>query len=219
MSPQPFTRTALYEEVAELLRARIFSHELAPGCWIDEQAIAEELGISRTPMREALKVLASEGLVVLKPRRGCYVAQLSEQDLDEVFPIMALLESRCAYEAARKASDEDIARLETLHQDLEVQAAKGDADAFFAANDAFHGALQDIAANGWLKHLIDDTRKVIKLTRRHSLQLDGRVQQSLAEHRQIMAAFRDKNPDLAAQRMHDHLLSGRQALAQLVTGE
>jgi len=67
--------------------------------------------------------------------------------------------------------------------------------------------------------LIDDTRKVIKLTRRHSLQLDGRVQQSLAEHRQIMAAFRDKNPDLAAQRMHDHLLSGRQALAQLVTGE
>jgi len=138
MSPQPFTRTALYEEVAELLRARIFSHELAPGCWIDEQAIAEELGISRTPMREALKVLASEGLVVLKPRRGCYVAQLSEQDLDEVFPIMALLESRCAYEAARKASDEDIARLETLHQDLEVQAAKGDADAFFAANDAFH---------------------------------------------------------------------------------
>lgn len=215
MSAPPLARTALYEEVAELLRSRIFSHELAPGGWIDEQAIAEELGISRTPMREALKVLASEGLVVLKPRRGCYVAQLSEQDLDEVFPIMALLESRCAFEAARKASDEDVARLEVLHQELELFASQGDADRFFAVNDAFHGALQDIAGNGWLKHLIDDTRKVIKLTRRHSLQLEGRVEQSLAEHREIMAALRAKDADLAARRMHDHLLSGRQALAKL----
>ncbi|GAB2181262.1 GntR family transcriptional regulator [Denitratisoma sp. agr-D3] len=215
MNPQPLARTALYEEVAELLRTRIFTHELAPGSWIDEQAIAEELGISRTPMREALKVLASEGLVILKPRRGCYVAQLSEQDLDEVFPIMALLESRCAFEAARKATDEDIARLEALHQALEDYAAQGDADRFFAANDAFHGALQDIAGNGWLKHLIDDTRKVIKLTRRHSLQLEGRVEQSLLEHREIMAALRAKDAELTSRRMHDHLLSGRQALAKL----
>ena len=201
MSSQPIARTALYEEVAELLRTRIFSHELPPGSWVDEQAIAEELGISRTPMREALKVLASEGLVILKPRRGCYVAELSEQDLDEVFPIMALLESRCAFEAASKATDEDIARLELLHQDLEAQAAAGNADRFFAANDAFHGALQDIAGNGWLKHLIDDTRKVIKLTRRHSLQLEGRVEQSLAEHSQIMAALRAKDADLASRHM------------------
>lgn len=214
-NPNALNRTALYEDVAELLRSRIFSHELAPGSWIDEQAIAEQLGISRTPMREALKVLASEGLVVLKPRRGCYVAELSEQDLDEVFPVMALLESRCAFEAARKATDEDIARLEALHKDLEVYAASGDADKFFIANDDFHSALQDIAGNGWLKHLIDDTRKVIKLTRRHSLQLDGRVDQSLVEHREIMAALRAKNPDLTAQRMHDHLLSGRQALVKL----
>lgn len=214
-NPNALTRTALYEEVAELLRSRIFAHELPPGSWIDEQAIAEQLGISRTPMREALKVLASEGLVVLKPRRGCYVAELSEQDLDEVFPVMALLESRCAYEAARKATDEDIVRLEALHTDLEAHATSGDADKFFAANDAFHSALQDIAGNGWLKHLIDDTRKVIKLTRRHSLQLEGRVEQSLAEHREIMAALRAKNPDLTAQRMHDHLLSGRQALVKL----
>jgi DNA-binding GntR family transcriptional regulator len=214
-NPNALNRTALYEDVAELLRSRIFSHELPPGSWIDEQAIAEQLGISRTPMREALKVLASEGLVVLKPRRGCYVAELSEQDLDEVFPVMALLESRCAFEATRKATDEDIARLEALHKDLEIYAASGDADKFFIANDDFHSALQDIAGNGWLKHLIDDTRKVIKLTRRHSLQLEGRVEQSLVEHREIMAALRAKNPDLTAQRMHDHLLSGRQALVKL----
>ena len=88
--------TALYQEVAERLRQRIFSHELTPGTWIDEQKLAEQYGISRTPMREALKVLASEGLVTLKPRRGCYVTEISERDLDDVFPIMALLEGRCA---------------------------------------------------------------------------------------------------------------------------
>ena len=211
----PFARAALYQGVAELLRARIFAHELAPGAWIDEQAIAVSLGISRTPLREALKVLASEGLVVLKPRRGCYVAELSDHDLDEVFPVMALLEGRCAYEASLRAEATDIARLEAIHANLEARAKKSDVNGFFAANDAFHDALQDIAGNGWLKHLIDDTRKVIKLTRRFSLQPDGRIGQSLTEHRGIMAALRDKDAALAAQRMHDHLLSGLDALKKL----
>ncbi len=83
---------ALYQEVAERLRERIFSHELPPGTWVDEQALAEQYGISRTPLREALKVLASEGLVTLKPRRGCYVTEISERDLDEVFSVMSMLE-------------------------------------------------------------------------------------------------------------------------------
>ena len=213
-----FARAALYQDVAELLRDRIYAHELAPGAWIDEQAIAASLGISRTPLREALKVLASEGLVVLKPRRGCYVAELSARDLDEVFPVMALLEGRCAYEASLRASPADIARLEAIHADLEVQAKKNDANAFFAANDAYHGVLQDIAGNGWLKHLIEDTRKVIKLTRRFSLQSDGRIHQSLLEHRGIMAALREKDAALAAQRMHDHLLSGLEATKKLGIG-
>ena len=93
----PLSAPALYVQVAERLRSRIFAHELKPGGWIDEQALALEYGISRTPLREALKVLASEGLVVLKPRRGCYVAEVSEQDLDEVFPVMAVLEGRLQY--------------------------------------------------------------------------------------------------------------------------
>ncbi|CAG4884035.1 GntR family transcriptional regulator [Georgfuchsia toluolica] len=209
------TRTALYEEVAERLRASIFAHELAPGSWIDEQALADQFGISRTPMREALKVLASEGLVLLKPRRGCYVAELSDADLDEVFPIMALLEGRAAYEAALKAGARDIAELEHIHADLEHHAATGDTNRFFAANDAFHTALQDIAGNRWLKQLIEDTRKVIKLTRRQSLEVGGRIHESMLEHRQVMAAIKRHEPNEAGRAMHDHLLSGRAALAQL----
>jgi DNA-binding GntR family transcriptional regulator len=208
---------ALYEQVAERLRSRIYAHELAPGAWVDEQAIATEYGISRTPLREALKVLASEGLVTLKPRRGCYVTELSEQDLDEIFPVMALLEGRCAAEATRKATDDDLKLLADIHADLERHAAANDADHFFEANQQFHDALQELAGNRWLGQLIEETRKFIKLTRRDSLNLAGRLRQSLAEHRKILAAVQQKNPDAAAQGMHDHILSGRAALAKLHT--
>jgi DNA-binding GntR family transcriptional regulator len=207
----------LYEQVAERLRSRIFAHELPPGGWIDEQALASEYGISRTPLREALKVLAAEGLVVLKPRRGCYVTELSEQDIDEVFPVMALLEGRVAEEAARRATSADFAHLAAIHEELERHAATNDADRFFEANQRFHAALQTIAGNRYLAQLIDDARKVIKLTRRDSLRLEGRLKQSLAEHRAILEALRLKDADLAGQRMRDHLLSGRAALARLAT--
>jgi DNA-binding GntR family transcriptional regulator len=207
----------LYEQVAERLRSRIYAHELAPGAWVDEQAIASEYGISRTPLREALKVLASEGLVTLKPRRGCYVTELSEQDLDEIFPVMALLEGRCAHEATRKATDDDLKLLADIHADLERHAAANDADHFFEANQQFHDALQELAGNRWLGQLIEETRKFIKLTRRDSLNLAGRLRQSLAEHRKILAAVQQRDPDAAARCMHEHILSGRAALAKLHT--
>ncbi|HZV55893.1 MAG TPA: GntR family transcriptional regulator [Rhodocyclaceae bacterium] len=208
---------ALYEQVAERLRARIFAHELAPGAWVDEQTLAEEYGISRTPLREALKVLASEGLVTLKPRRGCYVTELSEQDLDEIFPVMALLEGRCAQEATSKASEADIRRLAEIHAELERYAAANDADRFFEANQQFHSTLQELAGNRWLRQLIEETRKFIKLTRRDSLNLEGRLKQSLTEHRGILAAVQRRDANEAGRLMHDHLLSGRAALAKLHT--
>lgn len=206
---------ALYEQVAERLRTRIFAHELAPGAWIDEQVIASEYGISRTPLREALKVLASEGLVTLKPRRGCYVTELSEQDLDEIFPVMAMLEGRCALEATRKAGDENIRHLAEIHAELEHHAAVNDADRFFEANQRFHDTLQELAGNRWLRQLVEETRKFIKLTRRDSLNPQGRLKQSLAEHRNILAAVQQRNAEEAGRLMHDHILAGRAALAKL----
>jgi DNA-binding GntR family transcriptional regulator len=206
---------ALYEQVAERLRTRIFAHELAPGSWIDEQALALEFGISRTPLREALKVLAAEGLVVLKPRRGCYVTELSDQDVDEIFPVMAVLEGLVAELAARRITGADFARLEGIHEELEKHAAANNVDRYFDANQRFHAALQDVAGNAYLAQLIGDARKVIKLTRRDSLRLEGRLKQSLAEHRKILAALKRKDADLARQAMHDHLVSGRAAVARL----
>lgn len=199
---------ALYAQVAERLRARIFAHELLPGSWIDEQVLAAEYGISRTPMREALKVLASEGLVTLKPRRGCYVTELSEQERSEVFPVMALLESRVAEEAARRATSADFLRLQEIHDALEAYAATNDVDKFFDTNQQFHAALQEIAGNRYLAQLISDARQVAMLARRDSLRPAGRLQQSLQEHREILAALLARDAALAGQRMHSHLLSG-----------
>lgn len=206
--------TALYQEVAERLRQRIYAHELAPGAWVDEQAIAEQYGISRTPLREALKVLASEGLVTLKPRRGCYVTEISEQDLDEIFPLMAMLEGRCAAETARRATAADLALLESIHRELEAHGKAARIEGFFEANQRFHAEIQRIANNHWLAHVIQDLRKVLKLTRLHSLTIEGRQQQSLIEHRLIMTALKARDVAASEKAMSDHLLSGRKALAQ-----
>nr|MBL8410239.1 GntR family transcriptional regulator [Dechloromonas sp.] len=208
--------TALYQEVAERLRQRIFAHELTPGTWIDEQKLAEQYGISRTPLREALKVLASEGLVELKPRRGCYVTEISRQDLDDIFPLMALLEGRCAVDAVNRAKPADIKELKAIHEKLEAAARDGRIDAFFEANQAFHRRIQEMANNRWLLSVIQDLRKVLKLSRLHSLSLEGRLQQSLEEHRTIMAAFEAQDAAKAEKTMHDHLLSGREALARML---
>ena len=207
--------TALYQEVAERLRQRIFAHEIPPGSWIDEQKLAEQYGISRTPLREALKVLASEGLVELKPRRGCYVTEISRQDLDDIFPLMALLEGRCAFEATQRVKPAELASLKELHEQLESAAREGRIDAFFEANQAFHKRVQELSGNRWLLSVIQDLRKVLKLSRLHSLSLEGRLQQSLDEHRLIMAAFENGNAEQAEKLMHDHLLSGREALARM----
>jgi DNA-binding GntR family transcriptional regulator len=212
MNSQTISRSALYQEVAERLRQRIFSHELKPGSWIDEQALVESYGISRTPLREALKVLAAEGLVTLKPRRGCYVAEVSERDLDEIFPVLALLEGRCAYEVAERARPEELDRLETLHEKVERSAAARNVQRFFDANQAFHGLLQELAGNRWLVQAIHDLRRVLGLVRRDSLRTEGRIEQSLEEHRTIMKAIRARDAAAAEQAMRAHLMRGRAAL-------
>jgi DNA-binding GntR family transcriptional regulator len=210
--------TALYQEVAERLRQRIFAHELTPGTWIDEQKLAEEYGISRTPLREALKVLASEGLVDLRPRRGCYVTEISRQDMDDIFPLMAMLEGRCAAEAVKRAKPADISALKNIHEQLEAAARDGRIDAFFESNQEFHKKIQELSGNRWLLSVIQDLRKVLKLSRMHSLSLEGRLQQSLDEHRLIMAALQAGDANKAEKMMHDHLLSGREALAKMQDG-
>ena len=202
----------LYEDVADRLREQIFSKQLAPGSWLDEQLLAEQLGISRTPMREAIKVLASEGLITIKMRRGAYVTEVVRKDLEQIFTILSLLEGQAAKEAAIKATEEELNLLDHLHHRLEKAAADRDIEQFFEANGKFHELLQEIAGNRWMNGVIADLRKVLKLHRRDSLTSTGRLQNSLVEHREILKAILKRDEHAAELAMRRHLARGLEAL-------
>ena len=204
---------ALYEDVAELLRQRIFSRDLETGSWIDELKIAKDYGISRTPLREALKVLAAEGLVTMKVRRGAYVTEVSEQDLTEVYHLLSLLESDAAGVVAAHASEAQLGELKNIHEQLEATVRKGktDREKFFEVNERFHMTLLAIANNRWRDQMVADLRKVMKLNRHHSLFKTGRVEDSLAEHRAIMVALAARDAAAATLRMKEHFQNGLEA--------
>jgi len=211
-------RASLSQQAVEELRRRIAADNLAPGQRLDEAELASDLGISRTPLREALKVLSAEGLVEIRPRRGCYVAEIVPADLEEIFPIMALLEGEVAREAALKGSAADLKRLDQLHASLERHAAAGDVDRYYEVNYVFHDALQAIAGNRWLQHVIGDLRKLLKLSRHRSLRLDGRLAESLGEHRALMQALHRRDGEGAERIMKGHLLAQLAALQRLMRG-
>jgi DNA-binding GntR family transcriptional regulator len=200
---------ALYQDVAERLRQRIFARELEPGSWVDELKIAAELGISRTPLREALKVLAVEGLVTMKVRRGAYVTEMSRDDVAQVYHLLALLEADAAADVASHASAEQLAELATLHDKLAKQTRQR--DAFFATNELFHLKLLAFAGNRWRAQIVADLRKVMKLNRHHSLFRQGRISESLAEHQALMDALQTRRAAQARKLMAEHFRSGLQA--------
>jgi DNA-binding GntR family transcriptional regulator len=202
---------ALYQEVAELLRQRIFKRELEPGNWIDEMKLAEEYGISRTPLREALKVLAAEGLVTMKVRRGAYVTEVSDTDLADVYHLLSLLESDAAGAVAERATDAQLKELQALHSELE--AAVGHRDRFFAVNERFHMRLLQIAGNRWRDQVVADLRKVMKLNRHSSLHKAGRLEDSLREHRALMEALLRRDAKATVKRMQEHFRNGLEAAA------
>ena len=210
-SPRPLVQRALYQEVAERLRQQIYARELEPGSWIDELKLAADYGISRTPLREALKVLAVEGLVTMKVRRGAYVTEMSADDVAQVYHVMALLESDAAGIVATQASDAERVELKALHERLEKQARQR--DAFFATNEQFHMAVLRIAGNRWAMQVVTDLRKVMKLNRHHSLFKTGRLAESLAEHRALMAAIEARNAKEATRLMRAHFENGLEAAA------
>ncbi len=201
----------LYEDVAERLREQIFAHELAPGSWLDEQSLALEFGISRTPMREAIKVLASEGLVTTKMNKGAYVTEVDRRDLEQIFTVLSLLEGQAAQETALKATEVQLTQLDDLHHRLEKAAADRDLEQFFEINVKFHDMIQEIAGNKWMNGVIVDLRKVLKLQRRDSLSRSGRLLSSLIEHREILQAILKRDPLAAEAAMRKHLARGLEA--------
>ncbi len=204
-------RASLHVEVADRVREMIFDRSLAPGLRIDELELSARLGTSRTPLREALKVLAIEGLVRLAPGRGAYVTELSAHEVESLFPVLAMLEARCAGEAVRRLGPIDRRRLEALHQAMEQQAAAGNAEGYHRVADELHALLHEASGNPWLQRATTDLRRFLRLARGMPGQAANRLLQSLAEHRTLLKAIARDDAEAAEQVMHHHLLAQQKA--------
>jgi DNA-binding GntR family transcriptional regulator/TRAP-type C4-dicarboxylate transport system substrate-binding protein len=212
---EPIASASLAQQVADRLRQEIHDGALRPGDRLDEQELADRLGVSRTPVREALRRLAAQGLVEERARRGCFVASLTVQDLQDIFPIMARLEGWVAHQVAARADAAALAGLEALHERLERLASAEDTSRYWDTNYDFHVAMQAIAGNRWLQELLGGLRGKLSLARHRSLKLPGRIHASLAEHRALMRALRRRRPEEAEAVMRGHLLSQLDAVLAL----
>ena len=156
-------------------------------------------------------MLAAEGLVTMKVRRGAYVTEMSDQDLNDVYHLLSLLESDAAGDVAARATDAQIKDLQALHDELE--AAADEHDRFFQLNEQFHMRLLEIAGNRWRNQMVADLRKVMKLNRHNSLLKSGRIQESLREHRAIMKSLAKRDAAATVQKMQAHFRNGLEAAA------
>lgn len=193
------SRSSLHVEVTDRLREMIYERSLPPGERIDELGLSARLGTSRTPLREALKVLAHEGLVRLVPGRGAFVVELSASEAESLFPVLGLLQSRCAAEAVRRQTPEDIVALDALLASLENAVTGHRLADYYRAVDGFHERLQAMAANPWLTRSITDLGRFLQMVRTLMPLPENRLRQSMAEYRTLMKAIHRGDADAAEQ--------------------
>ena len=209
------SRSSLHVEVTDRLREMIYERSLPPGERIDELGLSARLGTSRTPLREALKVLAHEGLVRLVPGRGAFVIELSAGEAESLFPVLGLLQSRCAAEAVRRQTPEDIAALDTLLASLENAVTGNRLTDYYRAVDGFHERLQAMAANPWLTRSITDLGRFLQMVRTLMPLPENRLRQSMAEYRTLMKAIHRGDADAAEQIVYLQAMAQQRAWRML----
>lgn len=207
------TAPTLAQEAYQTLHRLIVRGQLAPGELLQEPTLCAQLGISRTPLREALKRLSAEGLVVMPRNRRARVAPIDAKELDHLFEVEAGLESLAAGLAAKRMTNTELKRLETLQERLERLLVKGDRNAYFELNQRIHGLIVTGAKNPAL----EETHRGLlgRLERARYLALDrlGRWQESTEEHRQILEALKARDSDLAQRLLANHIRHTGEAIA------
>ncbi len=206
---------ALHERIADNLKEMIMAGKLRQGEKIREDDLCDSLDISKTPLREALRVLGAQGIVTLIPNRGAFVAEPTFEEIKEMFDVMSVLEGFCARAAAKKMSDNDFSRLEKLHDKLEESCKSGDLNKYLRDNNIYHIFVQKLAGNQVLNQIISGLRQRILLHRFQSLNLPDRMKQSIREHRKLLAAFRKRDAERVEKLMRIHLIKQFEALERL----
>lgn len=193
------------DNIAETLEEMIFSGAYSDGDRLDEIKLAEQYGVSRTPIREAFQKLAISGLVEQIPRRGAFVRQPGPVELVEMFEVMAELEAVCARLAASRISDAALDELHANNDRCEAAVSAQDADGYYWENERFHQILYRQSGNRFLEQECLRLQRRLKPFRRVQLRLRGRMRQSMDEHREIVAALADADPERASNALRQHV--------------
>jgi DNA-binding GntR family transcriptional regulator len=213
-SAMPIARRHLHDELLGRLRDMIISCELPPEAKIPEKELCERFGVSRTPLREALKVLAYEGLVVLQPNRGATVSPLTLLDLDEVFPIYIRLESLSGELACRHAPDDEIAEIRSLHEEMVEHYRLRSRKRHFELNEALHDRIHLGARNQMLSTMLRSIAGRIRRARIYANVTDARWADAIREHEAIIAALEAREGPRLAELLRQHMENTFESIKQ-----
>jgi len=211
-SRHPVRRTSLHEEIAGSLRQMIFDGELEGGIRVPEKQLCERFDISRTPLREALKVLANEGLITLLPNKGARVSKLTPEDIDEVFPIMGALEAVAGEMAAGAISEEGIAEIRALHYQMALHHTRKERLEYFSLNQQIHERILEAAGNPTLSQMYKTLSGRIRRARYIANISQARWDQAMQEHETILQTLVERQGERLGELLKTHLLNKREAI-------
>lgn len=195
----------LAESLRQKLEGGIAAGHLEPGSRLDEQEIAQRFGVSRTPVREAFRLMAANNLVELRGRQGAAVRSIKAQVLIEMFQVMAELEGLCARLAARRVSQAWGAEIGQIHQRLIVAGEAGDIDVFYDVNQEFHEAIYEASRNVFLADQTRKLRNQVAAYRRRVTRMPNRIADTVREHEAVMQAILAHDQERAHSAMRDHV--------------
>jgi len=202
----------LREVVCETLRNAIIEGILKPGERLMEIQVSEELGVSRTPVREAIRKLELEGFVVMIPRRGTYVSDLSIKDINEVYEVRTALDVLAAGLAAERITDGELEQMERLLVELGEYIEQNDMQKIVEADSKFHDLLYSASRNMRLVVIINNLREQLTRFRSQSMSYPGRLKQTLGEHTRLVESIGRRNVTLAKRLASEHMANAEQAL-------
>lgn len=209
-------RAALHEQVASRLRQMLVEGRVAPGAKLNERELCEVLQVSRTPLREAIKMLAAEGLVELVPNRGAIAVSLTEEDVRHTFELMAALEALSGELAAQRITDEEVAELRALHFEMMAAYTRGDLSGYYAINARIHRAINAAARNPVLTHTYDQLNARLQALRFRSNQDGDKWKRAVKEHEKMIEALSARDGAALREVLLTHLNNKREVvLAQL----
>lgn len=210
------SRLALHDQVASRLRTMLVEGQIAPGAKLNERELSAQLRVSRTPLREAIKLLAAEGLVDLLPNRGAVAVKLTEADVVNTFELLATLEGMSGELAAQRITDEELAELRALHYEMMACFARRDLSGYYRINARIHTAINDAARNPVLASTYRSINARVQSLRFRTNQNEAKWKNAVAEHERMVEALAAH--DAAAMRtlMIQHLNRKRDTVLELL---